>query len=186
MRATSKSSRLHIGLFGRRNAGKSSVLNALVHDQVAPVSAVAGTTTIPMAKSMELPPLGTVVFVDTAGVDDESPLGVQRIKKTREVIERSDIGLLVVESGVWTECEEKLLAELRSCDMPVIVAFNKVELCRPNIDLLIRFETEGIAYAKLVAINGIGIESLRAKLLSAATPTIDISQSSEVHMSLVE
>jgi len=154
IRATSKGFRLHIGFFGRRNVGKSSLLNAITQQKVSIVSEVAGTTTDPVEKPMELLPIGPVLFVDTAGVDDVGALGAQRIEKTRQAILRSDIGVLVTESGVWTEFEEKLLAELGSHGIPVIVALNKSDLCRPDIAHLIRFEQDGIPYAKLVATTG--------------------------------
>ena len=170
IRATSKGFRLHIGFFGRRNVGKSSLLNAITRQKVSIVSDVAGTTTDPVEKPMELLPLGPVLFIDTAGVDDVGALGEQRIAKTRQAIGRADIGVLVAESGVWTDFEEKLLAELRSHNIPVIVALNKVDLCRPDIDQLIRFEQEGLPYAKLVATTGDGMDTLRAKLWEVAQP----------------
>jgi [FeFe] hydrogenase H-cluster maturation GTPase HydF len=170
IRATSKGFRLHIGFFGRRNVGKSSLLNAITRQKVSIVSDVAGTTTDPVEKPMELLPLGPVLFIDTAGVDDVGALGEQRIAKTRQAIGRADIGVLVAESGVWTDFEEKLLAELRSHNIPVIVALNKVDLCRPDIDQLIRFEHEGLPYAKLVATTGDGMDTLRAKLWEVAQP----------------
>ena len=111
-RATQKGLRLHIGFFGRRNVGKSSLLNAITRQRVSIVSEVAGTTTDPVEKPMELLPIGPVLFVDTAGVDDVGALGAQRIEKTREVIKRSDVGVLVTEAGVWGEFEEKLLARV--------------------------------------------------------------------------
>ena len=168
IRATSKGFRLHIGFFGRRNVGKSSLLNAITQQKVSIVSEVAGTTTDPVEKPMELLPIGPVLFVDTAGVDDVGALGAQRIEKTRQAILRSDIGVLVTESGVWTEFEEKLLAELGSHGIPVIVALNKSDLCRPDIAHLIRFEQDGIPYAKLVATTGEGMDTLRAKLSEIA------------------
>src|ERR1035441_1923524 len=148
IRATSKGFRLHIGFFGRRNVGKSSLLNAITQQKVSIVSDVAGTTTDPVEKPMELLPIGPVLFVDTAGVDDVGALGEQRIAKTRLAIKRSDIGVLVAESGVWTDFEEKLLAELRSYGIPVILVLNKVDLRRPDIDQLIHFEQEQLPYAK--------------------------------------
>src|ERR1035441_3864730 len=114
IRATSKGFRLHIGFFGRRNVGKSSLLNAITQQQVSIVSAIAGTTTDPVEKPMELLPIGPVLFLDTAGVDDVGALGEQRIEKTRQAILRTDLGVLVCESGVWSEFEEKLLEELRA------------------------------------------------------------------------
>ena len=168
IRATSKGFRLHIGFFGRRNVGKSSLLNAITQQKVSIVSEVAGTTTDPVEKPMELLPIGPVLFVDTAGVDDVGALGAQRIAKTRQAIARSDIGVLVTEAGVWGEFEEKLLAELRSYGIPVVVALNKVDVCRPEVELMIRFEQEGLPYAKLVATTGEGVDMLREKLWEVA------------------
>jgi [FeFe] hydrogenase H-cluster maturation GTPase HydF len=168
IRATSKGFRLHIGFFGRRNVGKSSLLNAITQQKVSIVSEVAGTTTDPVEKPMELLPIGPVLFVDTAGVDDVGALGEQRIEKTRQVITRSDIGVLVAESGTWTEFEEKLLAELRARGIPVVVALNKADLQRPDLEQMIRFEQEGIPYVKLVATTGEGVGTFRAKLQDVA------------------
>jgi len=173
VRATSKGFRLHIGFFGRRNVGKSSLLNAITQQKVSIVSEVAGTTTDPVEKPMELLPLGPVLFVDTAGVDDVGALGAQRIAKTRQAIGRTDIGVLVAEAGVWAEFEEQLLTELRGHKIPVIVALNKVDLCRPDVDQLIRFEQEGIPYAKLVATTGDGMDTFRARLWEVAQPDVD-------------
>jgi [FeFe] hydrogenase H-cluster maturation GTPase HydF len=164
IRATSKGFRLHIGFFGRRNVGKSSLLNAITQQQVSIVSAVAGTTTDPVEKPMELLPIGPVLFVDTAGVDDVGALGAQRIEKTRQAISRSDVGVLVVESGVWTDFEEKLLTELRSHGIPVLVAVNKADLRAPAPEYLFRFEQEKLPYVELVATTGKGVDEFRAKL----------------------
>src|SRR5512139_3154296 len=101
MQTTPKGLRLHIGLFGRRNVGKSSLLNALTRQQVSIVSPAAGTTTDPVEKPMELLPLGPVLFVDTAGVDDEGALGELRVERTRAVLDRVDVGLIVTEAGAW-------------------------------------------------------------------------------------
>ena len=168
IRATSKGFRLHIGFFGRRNVGKSSLLNAITQQQVSIVSEVAGTTTDPVEKPMELLPIGPVLFVDTAGVDDVGALGAQRIEKTRQAIARSDVGVLVVESGVWTEFEEKLLAELRSHGIPVLVAVNKADLRAPDPEHLFRFEQEKLSYVELVATTGKGVDEFRAKLWEIA------------------
>ena len=95
MQSTPKALRLHIGLFGRRNVGKSSLLNAITRQHVSIVSAVAGTTTDPVEKPMELLPLGPVLFVDTAGVDDEGALGELRLQRTRAILDRVDLGVVV-------------------------------------------------------------------------------------------
>ena len=134
-----KTFRLHIGLFGRRNAGKSSILNAVTSQSISIVSDIAGTTTDPVEKPMELFPLGPVQFIDTAGIDDEGVLGQKRIAKTRSVIDRTDLALLVVSCNKWNEFEEKLLDEIRSRKIPVIAVLNKTDLVPPDpglIDLL--------------------------------------------------
>jgi small GTP-binding protein len=99
MKTTPKGLRLHIGLFGRRNAGKSSLLNAMTRQEVSIVSEVAGTTTDPVEKPMELLPLGPVLWIDTAGIDDQGALGEKRVQKTRQVFDRTDLGILVVDAG---------------------------------------------------------------------------------------
>ncbi len=101
MQGTPKGLRLHIGIFGRRNVGKSSLLNAITSQEVSIVSTQAGTTTDPVEKPMELLPLGPVLFIDTAGVDDEGALGEARVQRTRQVLDRTDLALLVAEAGAW-------------------------------------------------------------------------------------
>src|SRR5512144_1308084 len=95
MRNTPKGFRLHIGIFGRRNVGKSSLLNALTRQQVSIVSPTAGTTTDPVEKPMELLPIGPVLFIDTAGIDDVGALGEQRVERTRKIFERTDVAVIV-------------------------------------------------------------------------------------------
>ncbi len=114
MQPTPRSLRLHIGIFGRRNVGKSSLLNAITRQHVSIVSAVAGTTTDPVEKPMELLPLGPVQFVDTAGVDDEGALGDLRIERTKAVLDRVDLGVVVTEGGAWGAFEDALVSELES------------------------------------------------------------------------
>ena len=127
MTTASKGLRLHIAFFGRRNVGKSSLLNALTHQQVSIVSPVAGTTTDPVEKPMELLPLGPVLFIDTAGIDDIGELGAQRVQKTRQVLERTDLAILVTEAGAWGNFEEEILGELNDRKTPTVVVFNKMD-----------------------------------------------------------
>jgi [FeFe] hydrogenase H-cluster maturation GTPase HydF len=168
IRATAKGFRLHIGFFGRRNVGKSSLLNAITRQTVSIVSDVPGTTTDPVEKPMELEPIGPVLFVDTAGVDDVGALGAQRIEKTRQAIARTDIGVLVTEAGVWGEFEEKLLAELRSHKIPVLVAVNKADLRQPTPEQIARFESEKLAWTLVAATSGEGVDAFRELLRQAA------------------
>lgn len=129
MQTTPKSLRITIGLFGRQNVGKSSVVNALTRQPVSIVSPVKGTTTDPVEKAMELLPLGPVLFIDTAGVDDDQEiLGELRADTTRKMLSRCDCALLVYEAGTWGKPEEELLATITAQKIPVIVVANKVDL----------------------------------------------------------
>src|SRR3989339_1344057 len=123
MKNTPKGLRLHIGIFGRRNVGKSSLLNAMTRQQVAIVSDVAGTTTDPVEKPMELLPLGPVLFIDTAGIDDTGALGEKRVGKTRQIFDRADVGLVVVDAGQWGPFEEAILGELAGREIARVVVF---------------------------------------------------------------
>jgi [FeFe] hydrogenase H-cluster maturation GTPase HydF len=168
MRAAPTSFRLHIGLFGRRNAGKSSLLNALTRQQVSIVSDVAGTTTDPVEKPMELLPLGPVLFIDTAGIDDVGALGEMRVQKTRQVFDRTDVGIVVASGDQWEEFEERLLAELRERKIPTIVVFNKADLARPKPEVLQKLEAAKTAYVETVATDGQGVLELREALIRNA------------------
>jgi len=167
-RATSKGFRLHIGFFGRRNVGKSSLLNAITQQSVSIVSEVPGTTTDPVEKPMELQPIGPVLFVDTAGVDDVGALGAQRIEKTRQAIARTDIAVLVAEAAIWTDFEETLLAELRGRDIPVVIALNKIDVRKPATELTNRLQQERVCFVELSAATGVGVDVFRERLWQAA------------------
>ena len=165
---TPKGLRLHVGLFGRRNVGKSSLLNAMTRQQVSIVSEVAGTTTDPVEKPMEFLPLGPVLFIDTAGIDDTGALGELRIHKTHQVLDRTDLGVIVSEAGVWGDFEEMLLAELRRRNVPVIAVLNKSDIGDPSPAVLNRLAMEKIPAVSTAAISGGGILDLRQALLDAA------------------
>lgn len=167
MLKTPKSMRIHIGLFGRRNVGKSSLLNAITRQQVAIVSEVAGTTTDPVEKPMELLPLGPVLFIDTAGIDDEGALGALRVEKTHQVFDRADVGVLVAEAGSWGAFEDQMLDELGTRKIPVLVAFNKSDVCSPDPMLLAALSDRKIRYVQVSALSGGGIPSLREALLDS-------------------
>ncbi|MEQ8221879.1 MAG: [FeFe] hydrogenase H-cluster maturation GTPase HydF [Candidatus Eremiobacterota bacterium] len=132
MQKTPKSLRLQIGLFGRTNVGKSSFLNMVASQDVAITSPVPGTTTDVVEKSMELLPLGPVVFLDTAGLDDTSTLAELRIKKTGKIFDRSDVIIIITEPDLWGEYEEKILEEAKKRNAPSIVAVNKIDLKEPS------------------------------------------------------
>jgi [FeFe] hydrogenase H-cluster maturation GTPase HydF len=126
---TPQGERLHIGIFGKRNAGKSSLMNALTGQDIAVVSEVKGTTTDPVYKAMELLPIGPVVFIDTAGIDDDSELGELRIAKTKKVLQKTDIALLVVDAEEGLSDEDKqLIAVFEDLNVKHLVVYNKSDL----------------------------------------------------------
>ena len=168
MQTTPKGLRLHIGIFGRRNAGKSSVLNAITGQRTAIVSDSPGTTTDPVEKAMELLPLGPVVFIDTAGLDDAGALGEQRVARTRQAIERTDVALLVAESTLWQTFEEELLAELEQRGVPVIVVLNKIDIATPANELVARLTARGLPVVPMAATERQGVDDLRRALLATA------------------
>jgi [FeFe] hydrogenase H-cluster maturation GTPase HydF len=168
MQPAPKSLRLHIGLFGRRNVGKSSLLNAITRQQVSIVSAQAGTTTDPVEKPMELLPLGPVLFVDTAGVDDEGALGELRMARTRTVLDRVDLGVIVTGESPWGEFETKLLEQLRERKVPALVVRNKADLFPADLALPALPELPGVPQVAVSALTGAGILDLREALLTLA------------------
>jgi [FeFe] hydrogenase H-cluster maturation GTPase HydF len=168
MRPAPKSFRLHIGLFGRRNAGKSSLLNAVTRQQTSIVSEVAGTTTDPVEKPMELLPLGPVLFIDTAGVDDVGALGQMRVGKTQQVFDRTDLGVLVAEAGRWDEFEAAILDRLTEREIPVVVVWNKCDLAGPSAEVQAELRKRRIRQVEAVAHRGEGATELREALIRAA------------------
>lgn len=137
---TPKSLRLQIGLFGRTNVGKSSFLNLVAGQDVAITSPVPGTTTDVVEKAMELLPLGPVVFLDTAGIDDTSVLAELRLKKTRKIFDRSDVIVLMLEPDAWGAYEDEIAAEAKKRETPVIMVVNKTDLKRPSPEFLKNLE----------------------------------------------
>lgn len=137
---TPASERVHIAFFGRRNAGKSSLINAVTGQELSVVSDVAGTTTDPVYKTMELLPIGPVVIIDTPGYDDEGNLGELRVKKTRQVLNRTDCGILVVDATVGMgECEKTLVELFKERKLPYLVVWNKAD-AEPKNDFIGDFE----------------------------------------------
>ena len=161
-----KDTKPHIGLFGRRNNGKSSLVNALAGQELAIVSEVAGTTADPVRKSMEIPGIGPVVLIDTAGIDDVGELGAKRVAKTREALSTIDLGILLISENLFDEPEESLIEDFRDKDIPFFIIHNKSDLIPlsetlreklttyykvPVLDLSARFKPE---LNKLVSVMG--------------------------------
>ena len=171
MNQTPMSERVHIGFFGKRNAGKSSVMNAVTGQDIAVVSDVMGTTTDPVYKSMELLPLGPVVMMDTPGIDDEGELGALRVRKSYQVLNKTDVAVLVIDgtAGISPE-DEALLGRIRRKKIPYLVVMNKIDLTAEEKGRQIREEL-GLSESGFVPVSasdGSGIRELKEKIAAAA------------------
>lgn len=163
---TPRGERVHIGFFGRRNAGKSSVVNAVTGQALSVVSPVGGTTTDPVWKAMELLPLGPVSVIDTPGFDDVGELGALRVKKAREILERTDIAVLVIDAAAGKSPEDgELLRMFKERDIPALTVYNKADVA----DAEGNANADGGALA-VSAKTGCGIEALKERLASLAKP----------------
>ena len=159
MNQTPASERIHIGFFGKRNAGKSSVVNKVTGQTVAIVSPVKGTTTDPVYKTMELLPMGPVMIIDTPGIDDEGRLGELRVKKTYQVLNKTDVAVLVVDGTVGiTNVDQEMIRMFKEKDIPYIVVFNKKDLCEQCSNM------EGVLSIWVSAEKGDGIHELKEKI----------------------
>ena len=126
---TPASERIHIGIFGKRNAGKSSIINAITGQNLAIVSDVKGTTTDPVLKAMELLPLGPVVLIDTPGLDDEGELGKLRVQKAYQMLNKTDVAILVVDGSIgMTKEDEDILERIKTKEIPYLIVMNKCDL----------------------------------------------------------
>lgn len=171
MNQTPMSERVHIGFFGKRNAGKSSVMNAVTGQDIAVVSEVKGTTTDPVYKSMELLPLGPVVMMDTPGIDDEGDLGGLRVKKSYQVLNKTDAAVLVIDGTEGSSPEdEALLERIRRKKIPYLVVMNKKDLTTEEAERKLR-EHLGLSEEEFLAVSasdGSGIRKLKEKIAAAA------------------
>ncbi len=161
---TPSGERIHIGVFGRRNAGKSSLLNAITGQSIAVVSDVKGTTTDPVYKAMELLPLGPVMLIDTPGLDDQGDLGALRVAKAGEAMAKTHIALVVTDATVGiTPFEQQIIDDCKQKEIPTLVVYNKA-------DLLSKLPADGKLYVS--AVTGLNIDALKntlAQLKPAAT-----------------
>ena len=177
MNSTPASERTHIGIFGRRNAGKSSIINALTEQNLAIVSDVKGTTTDPVMKSMELLPLGPVVMIDTPGLDDEGELGALRMQKAYQVLNKTDLAVLVVDAALGMSGEDTdILARIRDKGIPYLIVFNKADLGadynRAAKELKEVFQIDEYSLLWVSAKNGLNIHEMKERL-AALTPKED-------------
>lgn len=164
---TPSANRIHIGFFGKRNAGKSSLLNAVTGQEMAVVSDTKGTTTDPVYKAMELLPLGPVMMIDTPGFDDEGTLGELRIKKTKQVLNKVDIAVLVVDgTSALTEEDKTMIALLKERKVPYVIVYNKSDLSEETAesktkDIISKLQENEIFVS---ALTGAGIQELKERL----------------------
>lgn len=169
LNSTPSGERVHIGFFGRRNAGKSSVVNAVTNQQISVVSDVKGTTTDPVTKAMELLPLGPVMIIDTPGFDDEGALGEQRVLRTKQVLNRVDIAVLIVDATAGKTAADKELCEIfAQKNIPYIIAYNKSDLVNGKI-----FD-DGIAVSALENTNINLLKETIARLSKTGKPEAPI------------
>jgi [FeFe] hydrogenase H-cluster maturation GTPase HydF len=170
MQDTPKSNRLHIAIFGKRNAGKSSIINALTNQEIALVSDVAGTTTDPVYKAMEILPIGPVVMIDTAGIDDEGTLGKMRVQKTYEVLNKTELAILVItaKEGI-TDFDREIIDRIQQKKIPIIGVINKMDREPVEEDRIAEWKNSyHIPFIKVSAAKREGIETLKQAIIENA------------------
>ncbi len=172
---TPGANRLHIALFGRRNSGKSSLINAITGQDIALVSEIAGTTTDPVYKAMELHPIGPVMFIDTAGFDDVGTLGELRIEKTRKAIEKTDVAIVFF-SGTELSLEKEWTDELKKRRIPVIPVINKADILENTDEVKKQVEdTLGLMPIVISAKEKTGLDKVREELVRAVPEDFEVS-----------
>lgn len=188
LNSTPSANRVHIGFFGRRNAGKSSVVNAVTGQELAVVSDTKGTTTDPVYKSMELLPIGPVMIIDTPGFDDEGTLGELRVRKTKQVLNKTDIAVLVVDATEGKkQCDEELIRIFKEKEIPYIIVNNKADLlsdeisekvCQDNVSEQRKAEQNALLSSGqeqyVSALTGAGIYELK-ECIGKLTPNEDMT-----------
>lgn len=175
MDSTPRGNRLHIAIFGRRNAGKSSLINALTNQDIAVVSNVPGTTTDPVYKAMEILPVGPVVIIDTAGIDDTGHLGELRVQRSLDVLNKADMALLVIDAGAGvTEFEQNIAQRCQEKKLPVVVVLNKID-AHPVAESQLKETQEklGLEPVPVSALTGTGISDLKIAIVKTAPPSWD-------------
>ncbi len=164
---TPRGDRVHIALFGKRNAGKSSIINAITNQDIALVSSVKGTTTDPVYKAMEILPIGPVVIIDTAGLDDVGELGELRKQKTYEVLNKTDLAILTIDAELGvTDFEKGILASIKDKKIPVVAVLNKIDLGEVADSSIKEIEKDlGIKLIPVSALEKKGIDTLKNAII---------------------
>lgn len=173
MQDTPKGSRLHIAIFGLRNAGKSSLINALTSQEIALVSEVPGTTTDPVYKAMEILPIGPVMLIDTAGIDDEGALGELRVERTRQVMNKADVAIVVIDANTLPgDFEQELIRQLKTKQIPIVGVINKVDVSPKDAGRMKTFAQRlGISFQEVSSKTRQGIEELKRTIIHMAPDT---------------
>lgn len=171
---TPGANRLHIALYGRRNSGKSSLINALTGQDIALVSEIAGTTTDPVYKAMELHPVGPVMFIDTAGFDDEGTLGEMRIEKTRKAVDKTDVAIVFF-CSTELSYEKEWVAELKKRNIPVIPVINKADIINNSADISVAVKAAfGFIPIIISAKEKTGLDKVREELIRAVPENFEV------------
>jgi [FeFe] hydrogenase H-cluster maturation GTPase HydF len=164
--AAPRGERLIITLLGRRNVGKSSLINGITGQDISIVSETPGTTTDPVAKHYELIPVGPVTFYDTAGIDDIGELGEQRVKATRRVLWRSDVVMLVLDKAEPDEHDRNTIRELQGMDIPFLIVFNKTDTYKPSATAITELDSEKLSHISVSSQNTDDMLALRKELIA--------------------
>ena len=179
MESTPKSLRLQIALFGRTNVGKSSLLNMFADQDIAIVSEMPGTTTDVVEKPLELLPIGPVVFLDTPGLDDTSELGEKRIERSKRILSRADIAIIVTEPNKWTDSEIALLNSIKDKNIPAIIVINKSDLGKSSPEYIETFKKDGIDALEVSSFDAENRDNYVKQLKSAIAKLLPKAEQSQ-------
>ena len=179
MESTPKSLRLQIALFGRTNVGKSSLLNMFADQDIAIVSEMPGTTTDVVEKPLELLPIGPVVFLDTPGLDDTSELGEKRIERSKRILSRADIAIIVTEPNKWTDSEIALLNSIKDKNIPAIIVINKSDLGKSSPEFIETFKKDGIDALEVSSFDAENRDNYVKQLKSAIAKLLPKAEQSQ-------
>ncbi|MEN6444812.1 MAG: [FeFe] hydrogenase H-cluster maturation GTPase HydF [Candidatus Cloacimonas sp.] len=176
MSSAPRGERLIIAIIGKRNAGKSSLINAIVGQEIAIVSDIAGTTTDPVDKHYELLPLGPVTFYDTAGVDDSGELGLKRVQATQKILYRADIAIFVSDGKPFTKAELDIIAKIMRMELPILVVFNKSDQNPASPENIAFCKQNALPYLSVSSVTKEGINECKDKIIQLAPEILKVNR----------